>query len=685
MKKFNFLGIITTIIFLCSCTFPYNFIENGQITDISQNISYYNICRMPFMGGSLLYNASNPTEGQLRNGVIVAIRQGQVYIKNNDVSNPIFSDKEDSAIYGYLEIHEITNSNIHFSFYSYQDIYSAPICKTFLLNINDEIDLNGDGCPDLRYKKSKFKRQGLKNSYTLDFISSQELLNTNMFSVIPEQYARNAYPMGLIGINPDGKFIVSLYENNSNTRSAVLGLKYGDYVFDSYNNNYKKILSRKSFRSARTIREDELEIVSEPNSVNFYFEESQFDYYGFSPKELYLKLCINGETENTNFIDNLNSLLKQTSLINQVYSIYNLDLPTEIEEVNLELLTTDELISLNRLFLSEYFPDYCPPVDFSNNDISDVFPILSLELPKEDISKPYTNRAISYNEYLSEKEKIENEMNSYMKFDFLNYYEKEKKLKIVAKIGLYGKYSISWSNLEGSIAAICFVQAETELNLKKTYSGSFLEKPIDFMNIKKDISIGYIPLSIGLTGNFDLKYNVATTLTVNSNIFAGYTGMYGGKITVGANYGTRWDKWFKIWKTWFYKPNIYINPYATGEIINKTAYYVGLQEDTTSLLNVNGNISAFVTPTATIIPKIGLCHNAVWMGISAENGVVLGFDFSSDLKKYSGNAYVDLYLKLNGKGGIDVTLPIINKGLNKDFVVFSTTPVNCRIAKWKVL
>lgn len=684
MKKLKTLLTAGILLLFWGCSFSYNNISDGQITDVSQEMSYYNICRMPFMGGSLLYNASNPSEGQLRDGVIVAVRQGQVYIKNDDISNPVFSDKEDSAIYGYLKIYKITDSSVHFAFYSYQDISSTAECKEFILNVDDEIDLNGDDCADLRYKKSKFKRQGLNNSYTLDFISSQELLNTNMFSVVTEQYARNTYPMGLIGINPNGKFVVSLYENNSNNRSAVLGVRYGDYVFDSSDNNYKKILTKKSFRSARAIEEDELEIVSEPNSVNFYFEESQFEYYGFSAKELYLKIYFGTAQENINYIEKLNSVLEDTQLINQLVCFYDFELPAEISELNTEALTTDELISLNRFFLTEYFSDYCPPVDFSNNDVSDVFPLLSLMLPKEDISEKLVDRVASYSEYQSEKKKIENEMNSYMKFDFLNYYEKEKKLRLVAKIGLYGKYSISWSNVEGSVAAICFVQTETELNLKKTYSGSLLGKPVEFMNITKDIMIGYIPLSIGLTGKFDLKYNVEATLTVDSNLFAGYTGMYGGKISVGANYGTRWEKWFKVWRTWFYKPNIYIEPYANGETINKTAYYIGFQEDDFSLLNVKGNLSASLTPAATVIPKVGLCHNAVWMGVSAENGVVLGVDLSSDLKKYSGNAYMDLYLKLNGKGGIDLTLPIINKGLKKDFDVFSVTPVNRRVASWRL-
>ena len=69
---------------------------------------------MPFMGGSMLYNAKNPAEGQLRTGVVVAIRQGRVYIKNNNTFAPIFSDIEEEAVYGYLKIQEISDSYIHF-------------------------------------------------------------------------------------------------------------------------------------------------------------------------------------------------------------------------------------------------------------------------------------------------------------------------------------------------------------------------------------------------------------------------------------------------------------------------------------------------------------------------------------------------------------------------------------------
>lgn len=492
--------------------------------------------------------------------------------------------------------------------------------------------------------------------------------------------------MGLIGINTEGKFVVSVYENNSKNRSAVLGVKYGDYAFDSSDNSYKKILTKKSFGTARVISEDELEVIDNPNLVTFYFTESQFEYSGFSSAELLSVIYFGEDEENEslNYIDKLNSLLEQRTLIKQIVEKYDFTLPVEIEKLDFNSLSTEEIASLNRFFLSEYFPEYCPPVDFSNNAVSDVFPLLSLLLPKGDITENIVNRAVSYDDYVKERNSIKNEMNSYCKFDFLDYYEKEKELKLIAKIGIYGKYSISWSNIEGSIAAICFVQAETELNLNKVITGSLLGEPIEFLNITKDIMIGYIPLSIGLTGSFDLNYKAEASLSVNSNLFAGYTGMYGGKITVGANYGTRWEEWFKIWQTWFYKLKIYIDPYANGEIISKTAYFIGFQDNATSLFNVQGTLSASITPNVIITPKVGLCHNAVWIGVAAENGVNLGITVSSDLKNYSGNAYVDLYLKLNGSGGIDITIPVINKGLKKEFSVFSVTPVNYRVADWKV-
>jgi hypothetical protein len=92
------------------------------------------------------------------------------------------------------------------------------------------VDINGDGIPDITYVMPARRRPGMENAVFLTFLSSQETQTTSMFAVIQEQYSRGVYPSGLIGINPDGRFIATKYEHTHSTaRSAVKGLVYGDF------------------------------------------------------------------------------------------------------------------------------------------------------------------------------------------------------------------------------------------------------------------------------------------------------------------------------------------------------------------------------------------------------------------------------------------------------------------------
>ena len=80
-------------------------------------------------------------------------------------------------------------------------------------------------------------------------------LNTTMFAVLPEQYSRGVYPSGILGVNPNGKFIVNKYEVNTTNRAAVLGIMYGDYVMDSAQGTYQRVISSTTYRKARAIDE----------------------------------------------------------------------------------------------------------------------------------------------------------------------------------------------------------------------------------------------------------------------------------------------------------------------------------------------------------------------------------------------------------------------------------------------
>lgn len=117
MFKYKFLFLILSFPLFWSCSFTYREIHEGKLTDVSDRLTYDRISRMPFMGGSMLYNIESPFEGQLQKNSVVAIRLGNVCIKYQDDENIVFSDTEDSAIYGYLKINCISDSFVDFDFF----------------------------------------------------------------------------------------------------------------------------------------------------------------------------------------------------------------------------------------------------------------------------------------------------------------------------------------------------------------------------------------------------------------------------------------------------------------------------------------------------------------------------------------------------------------------------------------
>lgn len=683
MKKY-YLLLSTVIVFLFfSCSTQE---LNIGLKPCEESLSYSLVRSMPYMGGYMLYNSKSPSYGQLQDNSCFAIRFGKVSEKKKIENEVIYSDIENAARYGFVQIKKITEYGIDFIVVIYDSDGTEQILKNFNLYLDSEIDINGDGFPDLKYIRNPYKRENLDDTYLLEMKSSQEDMYTTMFSVYTGQYLDVSYPIGLIGINPEGKYIYSLYRACSPSRSLILGARYGDYVFDSYENKYKKIISRKSFNRARALSEDEVEESVSIEEVDMFFSEDQFENYGMVPNDL-LAILDSETVQNDSIItciNILNNLLKQELLIHNICGKHSIILPEEILSLDIDSLSEYEIVSLNRLFLSEYFKDYCPPIDFNNNDVAEIFPLFSVYLPKYEIENGefnYERAANRYDDYVSQKKSIENEFNSYTTFGFLPNKKYEKNPKLKAEIGIYGKYSVSWSNTEASLGMLCFVQIETELNFGKSKSGSLLGEPIEFVDVVKDIHIGIIPFSIGLSGSIDIPYKCSANLSIDSLLFAGYTGLYGGECFVGVDYGVKRTKWFKVWRTWIYKPKIYVEPYSSATAVNRNAYYIGFQNN---LDSVRISASAYLNPKVEITPKLGVCHNALWFGLSSVANLRFGADFYGDLGSVAGTAYIDYYLQLIGKSGLDLKVPVINKKVDKDFSVFTLVPIKDRVLEYKL-
>ena len=211
----------------------------GMLTNIisCEPYAYKTISALPFIGGSLLMDLSNPKINQLPKGAKIPIRLGKlkkinvstdkapenVRTKAGAEAQLEYSNVEDGATYGYIEV---LSSNV-----------KAIILKTRLFDekgkkISEKIDtirsfltgdLNRDGNPDVEYTDSiSSRRCHTPGRMYLKFISSRTNLYTSMFSYITEIFKNLPNAGGNMGFNSNGNEIIKT--SPAKTKSLEKGL-----------------------------------------------------------------------------------------------------------------------------------------------------------------------------------------------------------------------------------------------------------------------------------------------------------------------------------------------------------------------------------------------------------------------------------------------------------------------------
>ena len=503
--------------------------SDAGVSDIEDSMKYSSVSHMAFMGGSVLYNPKNAAMSQLAKNVCVATRLGKVTREDIDDTQTIFKDDEEAQRFGFIKINSIDSSKITFSYTEYSQDGKNASEQLFSLKRDESIDINGDGLADLKYTKPSIRREGLENSLWLTFLSSQDDLNTSMFSVIPDQYSRSVYPNGLLGINPDGRFLVNKYDVGTTNRAAIAGISYGDYVLDSETGRYQKFIGTSLYRSARAINDSELETTTSDIDVDFRFTAQDFTN-AYSSQKLLETLPQNVtadyevSTDTEKNIEILNLIISDRNFAQKLYESKSIEFDeAEVATAlnNISQLSDDELISFNRLLMTSLFSELCPPANSTGTDITEVLPLLyvnfSENAPQQSEAdfgseRSIINTAKNYGEYENKKEQIDKLFkefhlfeidNRHYKFEGLkkflgaekdkeNYsdstvdmvysYEDMKKvsgyLKInkpaviengaTLKLGVMGHFKITFSNIEAGLYGGLYVKAESEFSTSKT-------------------------------------------------------------------------------------------------------------------------------------------------------------------------------------------------------------------------
>lgn len=551
-----------------------------------------------------------------------------------------------------------------------------------------------------------------------------------MFSVLTEQYKNDTYPAGLMGINTDGKFVVTKYEANSSARSAVKGVAGGDYILDGETGEYYKIKSNVSYKNARSIDDSDIEVEeSNLSEIDFYFNNDDFSN-GYNAAELLSALPkpvtenFSGEKIKQEPVEVLNEILLNKSLVEICSADLNIEIEEEVKETLriIDTLSEYELASFNRLFLSDAYSYICPPVDYNCADITEVLPLAHVNLTNgEDSSENFENSteilaaersassdtisigewknigisgdagyklAKSYKEYLADIDELKYVVENSKKFTLPNFSKKIKNkdlgielpehttetfFEIDASPYLYlnGDFSISWSKYEAEASAHVLLESYAKAYLKYEFSKSLLEKYKESLKGKKPFEysgkffIGPIPFKYGLTIDFDIPYSVSGELKSNDYVYMGFTGLAGAGVDMGARYGCRKVKWFKIWRKWIYRPQFYFSPYMERkEKIAKFTCFMGLanNEETPGI-----KISADISPFIEMTPYLGIGGDVGNIRVSTpiRETISLGITFPPDGKI---EGIITNNFKITICGGFKLDLPIVGTK-DRDFVI----------------
>lgn len=698
-KKFiTILSMVLTLGIFSACT---NLLDlkntNSSVTDINSSLTFEKLKYLGYMGGSVLYNPDNVSLGQLSKGVCVAVRLGHVSRTSVSDEQYIYTDKPEESEYGKLYITDINASKILFDLNLYDVNGNFISTNSFELNINSELDINGDNLPDLTYIKAPEKRTCFENAVYLNFISSQETLQTSMFSIITEQYENEDYPNGIIGINNDNKFIISEY-TTSNSRSVVAGYSVGDYVLDSTTGKYKVLNNTNSSRTARSISENEMEYVEENSTVSYYFSETDFiNYDALSLLEELPNDVVNKIDESNTTVEKLNKLLEIETLIDDVKQFQEIPITDDIYDdviAQIPTLTLEELVQLNRTFLEETYSEVCPKCQITSVVYSEILPLVSVELGNSDTEIIDTENtessraaAKSKDEYQTQHNSILSEFNTFKQFGNVNL-SKKQNFKITessnvsvniydsyVRFGVKGNFSSSWGNLSTSVKGVVYVQlnsmVEAELKCDKNL--------ISVTSPKYSVPLSIGPVIFNLSGSlgFDMPLHVDVPLKAPLVFNASFTGLYGAGFDVNLDYGVRWKK------IWFIRyPSPYVNWNSSGWNCNKTAYYVNTNSWLESF-EIN-NAIVYVNPKVTATVGLDI-YDIVGGNISLTPGLKPQLNINCKNKLLTIDA--TLYGTFEGSAGVSVgihNVPIIGViGYDNKWDLPMVT--NKEIQKWRIL
>ncbi len=389
-RKIIFIAVaLLSLMFVC-CNMGIE-IENessySAIKDISRLLNRQSVNEMAFMGGSVLYSPETPESNQISKGVVIALRIGRV--GKISLGSGEYAYRNDNADYqlGYINVNAVSQDSISLSYYSFDSNGNVNYQGDYSVAAGQSADLNKDGFNDIVWRKPDAGRKGIRNNMWLEFICDMRENDTAaMYSIIPMQYSRSTYPNGLIGINTQGRYVISKYDVGTSNRSLISSISYGDYVLDMEKNTVGRYIgAERNGSSARAIEDMELEIdqpiSDESTAEDFEFKPNEFieefsvnELLGALPPSI-VKEKFTGRSISEN-VAYLNIIIRDPNFLDRLLAENSGDAADEIkEQLRMTPLSGElERMLFTRHSLSLIYPDKCPDVSLISSSLCNALP-----------------------------------------------------------------------------------------------------------------------------------------------------------------------------------------------------------------------------------------------------------------------------------------------------------------------
>ncbi|MGP1459363.1 MAG: hypothetical protein ACTTKL_08645 [Treponema sp.] len=571
-KKYLFLPAalavfaVTALVTTCRNMVNVSDGKESGITPLGRALTAADLNRLGYMGGSVFYNPENPGKGHLAKGAVVAVRLGKLELKT-DGEHSYYADKADEEKYGYITVGAVSGEKIAFTFTLLDKNGRASPAK-YDVALDGTADLDGDGIADVRYAFPEQSRAAFPSAVHLTFLSSPETKSTAMFAVLTEQYANDTYPSGVIGVNDEGRFLYTKYEDAAATsRAAVTGIANGDFVLDIAEGRYVQPDAIPEGRAATAADLDQAHPVATEKVLQLAAFTAQSD-----------KTAI------------------RKSLAKNV---------VKIAKSNADYLTERDRIGAE-------FKEYST--------------LLELEAAKN-----FTDK--------------------------LNEYDN---VKVDAKMGLFGKFVLTWEHVECDLMSGAYVDGRFDLSMKKNLEETLtkFEKDMDYSTT---VAIGPIPITLSCP--ISVKVPLKAKVSVDtSNIVIKFTGLYGAGVDINS-----YVNWNKAFSKGFITASA--EPYAVSDGI----FFLGVESDELEEAAKKGvNLALTVEPEVSVKPAVSVV--VVEAGLEGQYKLTAGLaaDVYADYR-LTGRASLSHSGKIAVSGGVKLG-QFQKKGV-KNLYEFSESPL----------